>query len=290
MWRSILSVFGLVLALGTTGPVLAEESDGESPASAILLTTTQTDDFTGDVGGAFRYYTLDYGTWGRVGKLAISTTPGDPDTSHAVGVNLWKDGSLVATGSALGSTPLGATPGTNSIAFAAPTFGPILVQVFNYAHGSDVSYQLDLTWVGPTAVTTGQAATLASARESETLSGSLAGNRAGSFVNREFWSPGDGSTQSVSLAFAPSGPDVGSAVFLNLYQNGALIGSGKGVDAQSGLLTVDFPALTEGPVLVQVNNQNDGTAITYTLAQSQVVVSDSSGAGEGDSGDAGDEE
>jgi hypothetical protein len=283
MSRLLHFVLGLVVALGSIGPALAAESDGESPDSAIPLTTTQTDDFTGDSGGAFRYFTLDYGTRGRVGKLTLTITPGDPGTANAVGVNLWKDGSLVATGSALGSSALGPTPGANAIAFAAPTTGPILVQVFNYAPGSDVSYQLDLSWSGPPVATASTATTEASTGGGEALRGILDGNRRGSFVNREFWSPGDGSTQAVSLTFAPSGPDVGSAVFLNLYQNGALLANGKGVDAQSGVLTINFPAVAEGPVLVQVNNQNDGTPITYTLSQSQVVVTTSAGGG-GDEG------
>src|SRR5262245_47522310 len=104
MYRPLGVALALVLAAASIGPVLAAESDGESPDSAVPLTTTQTDDFTGDVGGAYRYFTIDYGSLGRVGKLTIDVTPSDPGTANAVGVNLWKDGSLVATGTALGST------------------------------------------------------------------------------------------------------------------------------------------------------------------------------------------
>jgi hypothetical protein len=284
MYRLLLVVMSLVVAIVSTGPVAVAEQDGESPEGAIPLTTTQTDDFIGDIGGAFRYFTLDYGALGRVGKLNIKISPGYPGTSNAVGLNLWKDGSLVATGSALGSSALGASPGTNSIDFTAPTTGTILVQVYNYAHGSNVSFQLDLSWIDPPDAMSGITPALASGDGSNALSGTLAGNRGGSFIHREFWSPGDGSTQAVALSITPRGPDVGSAVFLNLYQNGALLASGKGVDAHSGVLTVNFPAVVAGPVLVQVDNQNDGTAITYALSQSQVVVTPSSGGGADEGG------
>src|SRR5262249_11095356 len=153
-----------------------------------------------------------YGSVGRVGKLTIDVAPSDPGTANAVGVNLWKDGSLVATGAALGSTTLGLTPGRNSISFAAPTFGPMLVQVYNYAPGTDVAFQLLLSWIDPPVEAGAIASALSADNDRNALSGTLAGNRSGSFVSREFWSPGDGSTQAVALAFAPSGPDVGSGV------------------------------------------------------------------------------
>jgi hypothetical protein len=105
-------------------------------------------------------------------------------------------------------------------------------------------------------------------------------------LDLELWSPGDGSTQAVALTFAPSGMDVGSGVFVNLYQNGAMIASGKGKDAISGVLTLQFVANTPGPVEVQIDNQSNGASISYTVSQSQVViVKEESSGGDEEGGD-----
>jgi hypothetical protein len=282
MMRRLLNLgIGLVFALGLISPaVAAGAEEGDTPESATPLTAPVSDEIAGDVAGSFEYFTIDYGDHGRIGRLTLHLT-GDigPGVAEAVGVNLWKDGSLVATGSAVNSNPqLRLAPGTNIITFAAPTGGDILVQLYNYNAGLEVNYDMALEWdassVGPEEAPDGP------------LSGMLKGNPGGSFANYELWSPGDGSTQAVALTFAPSGMDVGSAVFVNLYQNGAMIASGKGSEAVSGVMTLQFVANTPGPVEVQIDNQSNGASISYTVSQSQVViVKEESSGGDEEGGD-----
>jgi hypothetical protein len=279
MKRQLLNLgLGLIFALGLISPAIAAGGEvGDTPGSAKPLTTAVSDEIAGDVAGSFEYFTSDYGDQGRIGRITLHVTSDvGPGVAEAVGINLWKDGSLVATGSAVNSSSTaGAVPNANTIMFAAPTSGKILVQLYNYNNGLEVKYEMGVEWIET------------SANEADApagpLAGTLAGNPGGSFAKHEIWSPGDGSTQAVALTFSPSGMDVGSAVFVNLYQNGAMIASGKGSDAVSGVLTMQFVATTPGPVLVQIDNQHIGSAITYTLSQSQVVIVQQSGGDEGGS-------
>jgi hypothetical protein len=267
MRRLLNLVIGFVFALGLISPAAAAgEEQGDTPESAKPFTTTISDEIAGDVAGSFEYFTIDYGDQGRIGRITLHVTSDvGPGVAEAVGVNLWKDGSLVATGSAVSSNPQVETvPNANTITFAAPTSGQILVQLYNYNSGIEVNYEMGLEWV--------ESPTEEADAPAGPLGGTLVGNPGGSYAHHELWSPGDGSTQAVAVTITPNGMDVTSGVFVNLYQNGTLIASRKGSDAVSGVLTLQFTASTPGPVEVQIDNQTGGSSISYTVSQSQVVV------------------
>jgi hypothetical protein len=167
--------------------------------------------------------------------------------------------------------------------FSSTNADPVLVQLYNYTQGEPVSFQVGLTGVTasrPAASTAPAAApastTVASAIGSgtannpielkETASASLPGSVAGSYRFYSLPYAGDGSTPTVTLNFAPGSPDVASAVFVNVYQNGTLLTSAQGSSASiPGQLVVGYTSTTAGLVLIQVANYNAGATISYSL-------------------------
>ena len=281
--RSILRLVpGLLLALGLTATAFAAPPDGQSPSTAFPLSTTHSGTLTGSTGGAFAYYTFSYPGDGSQGTITLSFSPGDQATANGFGVSLWQAGSLLATTSGLSSTL-----GANSLTFSSTTPGPILAQVYNYNPGVLVSYQIGLSGVSqsaPAAATPSAAAAAApapapsatpapagSASNPIPLKGPatdmLPGNLYGSFAYYTFDYPGDGSTQSVTLNFSPSGAEVANAVFVTLYQNGAQLAAGQGTQTPTpGQLVVSFSSTNAGPVLVQLANYNLDATISYTIS------------------------
>jgi len=274
--RSILRLIpGLLLALGLTATAFAAPPDGQSPSTAFPLSTTLSGTLTGSTGGAFAYYTFSYPGDGSQGTVALSFSPGDQATANGFGVSLWQAGSLLATTSGLSSTL-----GANSLTFSSTTPGPILAQVYNYNPGVPVSYQIGLSGVSQSApVATPSAATAPTPSTAPAGSASnpiplkgpatdvLPGNLYGSFAYYAFDYPGDGSTQSVTLSFLPSGAEAANAVFVTLFQNGTQLADGQGTQTPTpGQLVVSFSSTNAGPVLVQLANYNMDATISYTIS------------------------
>jgi hypothetical protein len=75
-----------------------------------------------------------------------------------------------------------------------------------------------------------------------------------------------GQSQAISLAFTPGGADVGSGVFLSLYQDGQLLTHGQASGGEApGCLTLHFAPSSASPVLVQLANYNPTGTIHYSL-------------------------
>lgn len=107
----------------------------------------------------------------------------------------------------------------------------------------------------------------------KTQSGNLAGNTGGAYAYYTVASP-TGSPITLTLTVSPFDAGQAHAVGLNVYQNGALIGSAKEqatgygdpTNSSSPSLSVT-PSATGGPVTIQVFNYSTD-AISYTLSQS----------------------
>lgn len=265
---------GVLLALGLAVTAFAATPDGKTAATAIPLSTSTgaSGSLTGSGAGAFVNYTFDYPGDGSVGTVTISASPADQAVENAVGVNVYQAGSRLATMNAISPTP-----GTNSVTFSSSTRGPALVQVYNYDPGVTVSYHLSLSGVhdvapmqAPTAVATATPAPAGSPNNPAPLmksaSGMLAGNPAGSFVAYTIDYPGDGSIHTITLNYSPGGVDVGNAIVLSAYQNGATLASINGSHATApGQLVLSFSSTTKGPVLIQLGNYNPSPTISYTI-------------------------
>jgi hypothetical protein len=268
-WLSRL-VLGVFLALSMVMTALAAGPDGLSPTTALPISTSISGSLTGSSVGSFSYATFNYAGDGSQGTISFTFSPTDPLTAKAVGVNLFQNGASLGTLS--GVSP---TPGNASLTFSSSVAGPVLVQVFNYAQDVPVSFGLSLAGVNqsmpapaptvaPTPAPSDSAANPLSLTGAPTV---LPGNSSGSFDYYTLDYPGDGSTQSLTLNFAPNDQTIGHAVTVNVYQNGNLLATNDGSHAATpGNLVVSYSSSTPGPVLVQVGNYNFSTTITYTLS------------------------
>ena len=77
---------------------------------------------------------------GTTGTITLDVSPTDSNTTNAVGVNLYQNGTTLKSMNALG-----ATSRRNSATFSSATAGPVLVQVYNYLPDQTASHKLTIT-------------------------------------------------------------------------------------------------------------------------------------------------
>ena len=276
---------GLLLALGLVATAAAAPS-GSTAATAKPLpaSLSASGSIAGDSAGSYQYYTFNYPGDGSTGTITLNVTPTDPTVGNAVGLNLYQDGTQLASMNALSPTP-----GTNFAIFSSTTRAPILVQVYNYDQGATASYDFAITGVtastpvtaAPSSATPAPAASSSTAAEKaagtasnpiqltagKAISGTLAGDGGGSYVYYTIDYPGDGSTQTVTVNYSPTGIDVGNGVSVSIYQDGTTLNSESGsASSQPGTLAVGYTSLTKGPVLIQIANYNPSPTISYTIS------------------------
>jgi len=97
-------------------------------------------------------------------------------------------------------------------------------------------------------------------------SGSLVGNSGGAFVMYMLSKP-SGKSITLTLSYKPTNAVIGAGVGLEVYQNGAKLGSSTDSNG-SGAVTVTVTPSSSGVVLIKVDNYINGQAISYTLTQS----------------------
>jgi hypothetical protein len=293
-------VAAIVLALGVVSGASAATTSGNgstpsaattmSPGAAGILTATGS--ITGSGNGGFAYYTFNYPGHGAVGNLTMSFTPTDPNTSNAVGVNLWQNGVEIASVGGASTS----TPGAIATSFTSASAGPVLVQAYDYLPGAPVSFQISLSGLPtstPSSTTSGSSSTPSSTTSgssstssgsssmssgagtasaptalTKAMSGSLQGSGTGAFAYYTVPYPGDGSTRTVAVSFSPSDLDTSNGFFVTIYQNGAVIGSSQGTNngGTPGVLSVPFGSTVNAPAVIQLANYNPGTTISYTIS------------------------
>jgi len=270
MMKLLSGIAAIALALGMIGAAMAATNDGTSPETAIPLVAAQSGSSVGRGAGAYTYYTFSYPGHGSVGTITLSFWPNDPPTANAVGVNVYQNGTLLATMNGVGNPR-----GTHALSFSSTTAGSILVQVYNFTSGVPVYFQLSLSGVNPTPASTTSSPAVAPATTSPAsrtglvapVNGTLKGNGAGSYAYYTIDSGGSGVAQAVNLSFSPSSTSVASGVYVVAYQDGSQIGSARGTDAsQPGNLTAWYIPNAIGPVLIQIGNYTPGTTISYTIS------------------------
>ncbi|HEX5416747.1 MAG TPA: hypothetical protein VFZ25_13845 [Chloroflexota bacterium] len=275
----------LGLALGSGGFAAAATISGSAGSSSnpisLISGKLVSGSLTGSSAGNFAYYSYNYSGDGSPDTLTLSLNTENPAISNSVGINLWQNGSEVETMNATGSAP-----GTNTLTFFSGTAGPVLVQVYNYANGTPVAYQLAFTGANAAAASPAGASTSPASSPSSTatptksgtasnptelkgsMSGRLMGSTAGSYVYYTLPYAGDGSTQTVNLSFAPNDPAAANALFIAVYQNGNQLTLAQGSEAgPPGQLAVSYSSATQGPVVIQLGNYNPAdTMISYTIS------------------------
>jgi hypothetical protein len=276
--RLLGAIAAVALALSMVGGAFAATNAGTSPSSAPSLTGTGSGSFTGASDGSFNYFTFDYPSGSPTGTLTLSFSPSDPATSNAVGVDLWQNGSMIASMNGTNNPP-----GSRSMTFSSPSAGPILVQVYNYAPGTAVDYQVSLSGISTTSSTSGSSSNSGSSSTSGNsstapssnsstpvnltgpMSGSLAGNPGGAY-NYYMIPSFSGGTGSVTVSFSPDSWYAANGFYVVFYQNGTQIGSAQGLNTGTpGTITASYSSGTSGPVLVQVGNYTPNTTVSYTI-------------------------
>jgi hypothetical protein len=263
-------VMGLALAVALVLPVAASGPDASSPSSAAPLAPSASGSIVGNAAGSFAFYTFEYPGDASTGTLSVDFASTEPTTVSAFGVNLYQNG--VKLNSMNGS---GSRPGTNSMLFYSDQAGPVLAQVFNYAAAVSVSYNLTVSGVKqavavvvPTPAPAPAGSPANPYAEPRTMSGSLPGNVAGSYVYYTIDSVGDGSTQTLTLDLAPKSPDITRAITVAVYQDGTLLAKDDASHASTpGHLVLPYVSSKSGPVLVQIGNYNMWTTIEYVLSR-----------------------
>jgi hypothetical protein len=195
----------MLLTFGLVTSAIAATGGGQTAATAVTLPTSlsASGSLAGSSEGAFTFYTFDNPANGTIGRVILNVTPSDSNTTNAVGVNLYEAGATL-----LNLNGLGSTPGTNSGTFSAATAGPVLVQVYDYLPGSNITYNFAIsgitsamTPVSPPVVATavpetmGTTATNAIALPAAlSATGSLVGKYQGAFIFYSFTNPSNGTS------------------------------------------------------------------------------------------------
>jgi len=101
-------------------------------------------------------------------------------------------------------------------------------------------------------------------RDDSPVTGTLAGNRGGSFVYYAIAYPGDDMDITVRVRYAPGDPVALRAVGFNVYgSHGNLIGEGVAAGDVKTVTASDGEAATW---LIQVYNYSDGLTVSYTIS------------------------
>lgn len=264
----------LLAALPTTGG--AQEPPNATSAGAIALradAATHVDTLLGNRGGAFRYFQFDYpGAFVPV-VLRLSCSPGlSALPARAFGLNLYApDG-----GSSRG---VATDDATIELRLATAQPGRYLVQVYNYAAGTPVHFELSasgltLGEVPPVAPNDAPERALQLPPPSAAVTQHLTGAADGAASYYTLVHPGGDEPLAVTLNYAPL-PRLGTdAVGINLYRDGKLIvqGSEAGRDEQG--ITLSAVVASPAPAIygLQVTNYSPGDTISYVLEASGLAA------------------
>jgi molybdenum ABC transporter molybdate-binding protein len=123
-------------------------AEGQTAATAVPLpaSLTATGTVMGSSGGGFSFFTFPSPGNGSTGTITLTVNPTDPVTRDSVGVNVYQNGSTLASFNAgtTGTGPLG----TNTASIPLTTAGPVLVQVFNYRDGQPANFTIAVSGPG----------------------------------------------------------------------------------------------------------------------------------------------
>jgi len=263
-------VIGLaVCALGLSAIAAAPGSAGapqalqnERPVSGVL---------TGNGGGAFAYYTVNYPGDESVVTLEMRYNPADPVTTSAVGFNVYGvNGHYIGPGMQVADT---GGDGLLQLEYADTTAATWLIQVYNYLPDVSIGYTLMAEGLPVTTATT--TAALAATTTPETVtttapaapltgSGYLLGNAGGAYAMYQVTVLEDGSDVEVTLNWSPDDPVISTGVGFVAYGPDGQIHQATGTGTP-GERSTTLPADQPGVYRIQVYNYIDGLNIRYAL-------------------------
>jgi hypothetical protein len=266
--RKLLIVLA-VCALGFSAIAAAPSSadapqvlQNEQPVSGAL---------TGNGGGAFAYYAINYPGDESVVTIELRYNPADPVTTSGVGLNVYAaNGYYIGPGMQVADT---GGDGVLQLEYADDTAATWLIQVYNYIPAVNIGYTIVAEGLPSTtpATTTEAATEVATTTATETAaavpltgSGYLLGNAGGAYAMYKVTVLEDGSDIEVTLKWSPDDPVISTGVGFVAYGPQGQIHQAAGTGTP-GERTTTLPGDQPGVYQIQVYNYIDGLNIQYAL-------------------------
>src|SRR5581483_1941510 len=283
---SIVLLLALVPALVPASALAVNDTNATAqPMDAAHNTASDT--LTGNSGGAYRYFAINYPGGGVPVPITMTAQPGFGTGGVATGFKVYGPTGFV--GDAIVNDH-STTSSTYAFTIAHTIAGTYYVQVFNYIQGMPLSFQLSVGGLGaapqPAAPTAPPAPTAAApdnttpegaivlSQTTSTSGGTLPGKRDGNF--NYFWLdyPGGNTNMTITLGYSPLALNSDQAVGFKVYRQDPSDPTKAQVAGESSETGRNSSSATEGftlnqgaaeRVLLQVFNYLDGITINYTL-------------------------
>ncbi|MBI2941861.1 MAG: hypothetical protein HYY04_15635 [Chloroflexi bacterium] len=263
--------FGLEVA-GLAPSAAADTRGSEQPSTAPTVRAAApliAGSLTGSSAGAFRFFQLDYSGGDVPLAVTISFTPRYALSDAALGANLYRDGTLVATSAEVQRTD---TTVVHYLTYRGRSADVLGLQIYNYAPNYLVAFSASVTGILATSREAagnedpGRALPLTSATSSYT--GTIAGRRAGNFAFFTLEHPGGSRTTSLVLSLPRLSNLATDSIGFNVYRGSELVGHVPATpDDQGRLIAIATLAPEQATSYgIQVYNYNEGTSPPYRLA------------------------
>jgi len=239
-------VLVFILGLASVSGVVAQSASREALVDRVPVSHT----LTGDRGGAFAFYSIDYPGDRHVVTIEVRFEPADPVTLKGVGFTVYAPTGYVI---GEGEQKPGAGPGVLQVQYADTNPGIWEVRVHNYVHDLVVSYTVVAQWLPEP--------------PGQSVTGTLMGSSAGAFATYIIDYPGGRRVARMELQFTPADPVTVKGVGFKVYvPSGELVGEGKPKERVGpGILQLKYRDDKPQPLLVQVYNYIPYRQITYTM-------------------------
>jgi hypothetical protein len=270
-----LTVTGLS---GEPAPTASNGAGGgvANPATPVpALNSTMNGSINGNAAGNFTYYNLDYPGGNAPLVVTMNVTPFSANPGKSMGFNLYRvapnGATLVASGVVVQQDQNSATLSAMS---GGPSAGVYQVQVFNYWQGSSVNYSISATGLaGPVPAASGNqdpAHAITLDRTRTGASGSIAGNRTGSFDYYQVSYPGNNAQLAIAVTYQSVGRASLNSIGFQVYNGSTLVGTVTPGDDGTGVVSGDWSYQNATPATfgIQVFNYDPvGAVAAYTLYQ-----------------------
>jgi len=258
--RWLLALMACALTLGAIAA-----APGSATAPAVLWDNQPISHMlTGNGGGAFAYYAIDYPGDGRVVTIELRYVPADPVTKLGVGFQVYgPNGYWIGQGLQMANSD---GVGVTQLQYSDHNPATWLVQVYNYLPGHNVWYDIVAQGLPPVPAAPAAPAPLASppAGSSLAAAGQLVGNGGGAFAKYDLTVPAYSSDVLVTLTWWPDDPVIATGVGFVVYGQSGEVARGDPT-GRPGERSVTLPAGRPGSYLVQIYNYMPGLAIGYVL-------------------------
>jgi hypothetical protein len=260
----------VVCALGLSALAAAPSSAGAP--QALQNEQALSGFLTGNGGGAFDYYAINYPGDESVVTIELRYHPADPVTKLGVGFNVYaSNGFYIGPGQFVADT---GGDGVLQLQYGDGNAATWLVQVYNYIPGASIGYTImaeglpAIATVAEPAPPVAEVVTTpetAAPGEPLTASGSLTGNAGGAYAVYKVTVPADAADVQVTMTWSPDDPVIATGVGFVGYGPSGQVRRGAGT-GNPGQRKATLAASAPGVYEIQVYNYIGGLTIQYALS------------------------